>query len=123
MGTDESGTTGDENALTLGGGQQFHRWEARECGIGDGLCIRVVYRLGLVACTLREACMLNVLKLFFTVCVLLCGMHVVGSQIERAQGIEGHLAVETEALEADGGDLLAVLVEGFDLASDSDKIW
>ena len=40
---------------------------------------------------------------------------IVRSKVQRAEGVQGDFAVETEALKADGGDLLAALVEGVDL--------
>jgi hypothetical protein len=43
----------------------------------------------------------------------------VRSEVERPDDVEGHLAVETETLKAYGRDLVAVLVEGTNLSSES----
>lgn len=42
MGADETSTTGDEDALALGGREKFHGREAGEGGVGDGLRVWVV---------------------------------------------------------------------------------
>ena len=48
--------------------------------------------------------------------VLVHRHHIVRTEVERPDDVEGHLAVETEPLEADGRDLVAVLVEGTNLS-------
>jgi len=40
----------------------------------------------------------------------------VRTEVERPDDVEGHLAVETETLKADGRDLVAILVEGTNLS-------
>jgi len=41
----------------------------------------------------------------------------VWAEVERPDHVEGDLAIKTEALEPDRGDLVAALVEGTDLCS------
>jgi hypothetical protein len=50
-----------------------------------------------------------------TAVVLVHGHDIVGAEVERSDDIEGHLAVKTETLKADGIDLFAILVEGTNL--------
>jgi hypothetical protein len=47
--------------------------------------------------------------------ILIHGRDIVGAEVERSDDIEGHLAVKTETLKADGIDLVAILVEGTNL--------
>ena len=49
--------------------------------------------------------------------VLVHGRNVVWAEVERPDHVEGDLAIKTEALEPDRGDLVAALVEGTDLCS------
>lgn len=43
------------------------------------------------------------------------GGDIVGTKVEGADDIEGDLAVKAEALKADSGDLVAILVDGLNL--------
>lgn len=43
------------------------------------------------------------------------GCYIVGTEVEGPDSVEGYFAVETEALEANGGNLFTVLVEGANL--------
>jgi hypothetical protein len=53
-----------------------------------------------------------------TLCLILVhGRNVVWTEVERPDHVEGDLAIKTEALEPDRGDLVATLVEGTDLCS------
>lgn len=45
MGADEACTTCDDDALTARLGEKLDRGETAECGVGDGLGLRVVDRL------------------------------------------------------------------------------
>ena len=45
-----------------------------------------------------------------------CGCDIVWTEVEGPDSVEGYFAVETEALEANGGNLVTVLVEGENLS-------
>ena len=111
MGPDEASTAGDENTLPLGGREKLHRWKAGEGRVRDRMTLWVVDRLGLEE---RELVLLRV-GLDGGLLGLGGGGRIVGAQIEGAQDIEGNLAVETEALEAYGLDLPAILVKSLSL--------
>ena len=116
MGTDKAGATGDKDALALRRREELDGGEAGEGGVGDGLDVRVVDRLGLVGTVSScELCVFHILFLLLAVGGRLCSHDIVGTEVERPQDIEGHFAVKTKALEANGGDDIAVLVESANL--------
>jgi hypothetical protein len=48
------------------------------------------------------------------------GCYIVWTEVEGPDGVEGDFTVETEALEANGGNLVTVLVEGANLSGRED---
>lgn len=106
VGADKASTASDQDALPLRGSQKLYGREAGEGGIRDRVRLGVVDRLGLEE---RELVLIGV-GLDGGLLGFGSGRRVVWAHIERAQDIEGDLAVKPEALEAYGADLLAILV-------------
>ena len=113
---DETGATGDENALALGRREELDGREAGEGGVGDRLAVGMEDGLGLVGgVRAGELRVLDLLLLDVLVLFGVGGDDVVRAEIEGAEDVEGDFAVEAEPLEADSVYDIAVLVEGADL--------
>lgn len=110
---DEACTTSYEYAFAGRRGQELHGRETGQSGVRDGLRVGVVNRFGLVIGALG--------KLGMVVYSCRDRLEIVGFQdivrtkIEGTEGFDGDLRVETEAGEANGGDLFAILVQSFNL--------
>lgn len=110
---DEACTTSYEDAFAGRRGQELHGRETGQSGVRDGLRVGVVNRFGLVIGALG--------KLGMVVYSCRDRLEIVGFQdivrtkIKSTEGVDGDLRVETEAGEANGGDLFAILVQSFNL--------
>ena len=115
MRTDEASTTGDKDTLALRGRQEPHGRETRERGVRDRLRLGIVDGLRLVRLrTSGERGVVGVRNLVLPRRILRV-LRVVRAKVQRAQGVDGDLRVEAEALEADGLDLLALVVDNVNL--------
>lgn len=83
----------------------------------------VVDRLGLVGgMALGEAGVLLVcLCVKFLRLAGAGGGNIVRTKVERANNVEGDLAVKAKALETNSGDFVAVLIDGLDLYTDRQR--
>jgi hypothetical protein len=114
MGSDETGTAGDQDALALGRRQELDGLETRESGVGDRLAFWVIYRVGLVRCApLGRLRLLRVL--FGGIGGTWGGRDIMRAKIERSEFINGDFRIESETIEANGLDFLTVLVQYLNL--------
>ena len=110
---DESRSSGDENTLSLVGGEQLDGRETAESRVRDGVLAREVYRVGLeVGVTVGDGCgILAILRCLRDGAIARCRDHVVRAEVQGTDDVEQDLAVESKALEAHRRDFVAVLVE------------
>lgn len=100
MGSNESGTTCDQDALALRGRQQLDRGESRERGVRDRVCLRIVDRVGL---EFKGIINLGFCRRAFRRVLRGCSLGVVGTQVERSQDIDRDLAVESKPVKTNRG--------------------
>jgi hypothetical protein len=117
MRPDEASTTGDQNPFTIRRREEFDRRETSKGGIGDTISIGMVNRFGLVGCvvTSSEFGMFSILRIITERLFAIRGEDIVWAKIQSTQSIKGYFTIKTETTEANGGDFLAVLVQGFNL--------
>lgn len=112
VGSDETSSAGDEDALPVGMREEFDGREAGEGGVGDGVVVWVEDGLGLIVggAALDEQGV-ELLLLLWRVLVKVCsGCHVVRAQVEGAQEVDGDSGVEAKLFSADRDDFLARFV-------------
>ena len=114
-------TTSDKDAFALRRRQEFDRRKTAEGRVGDGVGVGVVDRLGLVHVCVPASeevilvVYLNDRLLDLILPILRCRrlgrVDIMRAEVEGAECAEGDLRVEAEAVETDGCDFLAVLVD------------
>jgi hypothetical protein len=101
VGAHEASAAGYKDALSLGRRNKLDRGEARQSGVGDGIGVGMIDRLGLVyGAVFSKFCMLLFLVSDGGFAVV-GGGDVVGTQIERSEIIERDAGVETKAVKTD----------------------
>lgn len=118
MGADKSSATGDKDPLALRGRKQLDGGEARKSGVRNGVSGGHIDRLGLVGgVALVELGVLSLLLFILHARSHIIGSldGVVGPQIQGTKDINRDLAVEAEAIEANGQNLVPVFIEGANL--------
>jgi len=117
MGSYETSTAGDQNPLAFRRREEFDRGKTRQSGIRDRFYIWMVNRLGLVrSMALREFGVLSVEFFVVEIDSLAIGQScIMRTEIQRSEDIKGNLAIETEAIETNGGDLDTVFIKSANL--------